>query len=824
MIPMILALGGVVIGLGNWYVHGKNLQTKADSGALGGGQGWEFPCGTQTDARIDAAARLYGGPDLNNPGLNPQVGGVPSSKVHSVLNAQQFFDDDSNNPAQENNLFPPNTTICPTMKLDVKLTEDNSFPLASLLPIFPDIKRKARVEIQEAEGIFGLLPIAVRAPEPLSAAAVYYDEDPSSSPAKRILGVQYMVKTSSGNQTGQINGLPGGLQGWTTLNTNDGVNGINSWGRAQFVPSGTTGVLIATSFRGVCDTNLPPNPADPTTGIPKLITSPPPNCFEDNFVGQTVSNLCNQGTNTQIVNCYYSTGNWPTENQVSGLNFIRSYGTPNVTTGDPAVQHAYLSGSSCSTSEYFYYHPTAQCTSILSVVIDIGNDVFGSPPAQTRVPANVEVRYRIVNDAGDYSNNVCDSFGTAVCELTNGGNNPGDATWTTSNRIPRFNPQSGRNAIALRIRLTSPARVNGQACNSSGNNCEYYVTGRGVSSRNAPAPSDAFILANPLQREFRGNSLMSTNVQWLRLVTDEGCNTGAGDLSSGEAASVNAATQSCFEMEMGLKGGLAVDATEQPVLFNDGVGASQMGSVDCDPTISQGQELTTGVVKGCNVWYARHPFDWNPLCPAANNLFTGYPTGNPGTPWNDGRWPPLRCIKTRPTGSMNQLEHGLKERFFGNPNANSCPQSPADSTGFVKGRNYWDYGNNSVALGGGVNGYGFKEGAHDTHFNQNDPRIVTIFIAPTEAFAGNGQNTYPIAGFVEVYVTGFGRINGNGINVDDPCFDSSPPTDLDSGGNTSGYAMWGHFIKYKVPGASATPSGQICNVSSLQPCVATLVE
>ena len=35
MLPMILALGGIVIGVGNWYVHGKNLQTKADAGAFG---------------------------------------------------------------------------------------------------------------------------------------------------------------------------------------------------------------------------------------------------------------------------------------------------------------------------------------------------------------------------------------------------------------------------------------------------------------------------------------------------------------------------------------------------------------------------------------------------------------------------------------------------------------------------------------------------------------------------------------------------------------------------------------------------------------------
>ena len=44
LIPMLLALGAFVIGIGNWYVHAKHLQTKADASALGGGSAWSFPC------------------------------------------------------------------------------------------------------------------------------------------------------------------------------------------------------------------------------------------------------------------------------------------------------------------------------------------------------------------------------------------------------------------------------------------------------------------------------------------------------------------------------------------------------------------------------------------------------------------------------------------------------------------------------------------------------------------------------------------------------------------------------------------------------------
>ena len=80
VLPVLFAMSSVVVGIGNWYVHGKHLQTKADAGAFAGGGSWEFPCGSQIDARIDAQARLYAG------STNPQVGGVPDSSVHTVLN------------------------------------------------------------------------------------------------------------------------------------------------------------------------------------------------------------------------------------------------------------------------------------------------------------------------------------------------------------------------------------------------------------------------------------------------------------------------------------------------------------------------------------------------------------------------------------------------------------------------------------------------------------------------------------------------------------------------------------------------------------------
>ena len=59
-------------------------------------------------------------------------------------------------------------------------------------------------------------------------------------------------------------------------------------------------------------------------------------------------------------------------------------------------------------------------------------------------------------------------------------------------------------------------------------------------------------------------------------------------------------------------------------------------------------------MNGCPPLYGPHSFNYDPLCPPANSLFT---TPNPGTPWNVD-WPPIRCIKTRPTGQGNDLDQG----------------------------------------------------------------------------------------------------------------------------------------------------------------------
>jgi hypothetical protein len=842
ILPALFAFSAVVVGLGNWFVHGKHLQTKADAGALAGGGAFQFPCAAGIDAidtRIAAIARQYAGPTASTPaGYNPQVGGVPGSSVHTVLNAPTWYDNDSIPPDPGEDLDICDGTT--PMRLDVKVTEDNSFPLASLIPLFPDIKRKAVVELFETDGMSGLLPIAVRAPEPESALAIFYDE---SDPNKTILGREYLLEKTGPTGTGWVTGstLPSGLQGWSTE-----VALGNPRGWTSFVPSARTGVVIAVSYRGACDTWGGTAPATPPPGI---YHEPVGRCLEDGL-GQGVpsyttvdgpNGICNQGGSVQVANCYYATdpGSAPNDEVVeSGLHFIRGYSTPGAGVGAPQLHMAYLTSGACSTgygSGYFAAFPNV-CPAGLAASMDIGSChrvvVGGNPTGgcvpqagntiQTRIADNVEIKYTLVYGTGN-NNDICD-FGPS-CDVGNKSLN-GTVLSFSGPLDMSSQPNRTRYAVALRIRLQRTFVQGLPDCSRQnfGGNCEFYYLGTSGPIANNE-PNNSAIFNNPVQRIFRGNSITAGHIRWLNMKADRNpCGSPPfQDGSPGQEGSVLVGAPSCFVVEVGLKGGIAADATDIGYLFNDGAGTSQLGYLDC--TESGPQNIVWELMNGCPPLYGPHRFDYTPLCPSANNLFT---LPNPGTPW-DADWRPLRCVKTRPTSQGNDLVKGLNGRFFypNDPNPspqppNTCP--PQNGPGYTQGRNYWRRGGTHGSLE-----FGYREGpppAWQTNFSPLDARLVTIFLTTPESFTGSGQNTYPITGAIGVYIRGYGRVSGNGsITVDDPCADPPPP-DLDtSGGNAGGRVVWGSFVNLAVLSAGATPSGVHCNPgASSQPCVPVLVE
>jgi hypothetical protein len=824
-LPMLLALGAIVLAVGNWYTHAKHLQTKVDAAAFAGGASWGFPCGADIDANIEAQARMFVGSHTAADGTvvtsphNPQLSGVDGNRIYTSLNQAQWW----SGSFPSSDFSDPLGPVCQSKILDVKATQQDAPLLWRYLPFFPDIKRKARVQIEEISGLTGLLPIAVRLPQPLSAAAVFYDEETTSKP---ILGVAPLQHVCIDAEPFCFMDAPSGLGQWTTGPTPSNPDG--SW--VDFFTRQQTGVVIATSVRPACGAGTPPATA------PCLDT-------QASWVGQGVDDFCRQAATA--VQCFDADGSGATQTVSSGIQLIRGHLEGDVGDGPPDLRNAWLKPITCTSTGYFNSIP-GSCTVQLGVVVDIGSleeDVPGDPVqlVQTRIANHVEMRYCRVR-TGQTATDVCvPQFGTAQDMNCTGG--PGEVTCTTTTSThPVIALDSRENSFAIQVRLRRTSVPGITECNNDPasdyhNNCRWFFTSS-TANRTTP-PTAQQVLDFPVHRSFMGHLERTGPIKWLRVTVDKDCDNLTltdriigHDLISGEdAASQPIGQQRCFAVDLGMSGGLAHDQDEPPIAFNLGDNSSQRAYVDCDPDINN---LKSEVLMGCQ-WppYAANKFDTTPYCPGHSGFFD---EANPPM----AGWPPYRCVLTQ-TGNSSQVIQGFNERIFNKSNNPNCPNDNA--LAYVKGRNYWHRHNNDYDAetfawdGTGSGGPGDPNGAPKGNtLRSDDPRLVTLFFTTYDSFTSTGNEVYPIVGFGNFYVTGYGEtISGHWKNgaPEDPCDDgngvsvgagNTPPPDIDMSRNTRW--VWGHFVKDVTPAPFTTGgSGVLCNPeASFQPCVAVLVE
>ena len=162
----------------------------------------------------------------------------------------------------------------------------------------------------------------------------------------------------------------------------------------------------------------------------------------------------------------------------------------------------------------------------------------------------------------------------------------------------------------------------------------------------------------------------------------------------------------------------------------------------------------------------------------------------------------------------------------------------------MKGRNYWHDENNQSLYDPPGNQepdppefdwFTFARPArnHGNLLKKEDPRYVPLFMTPYNSFTGSGNELHPIVLIGSFYITGYGRILGNGTLInEDPCTDGNtsgvvgagnlPPSDLDT--STAGAVIWGHFIS-KVETGGGGSTGADCEPAvDFTPCVPVLVE
>lgn len=157
---------GLVLAVGDYWVHKRHLQSQADAAALAAARDMAFPCTSATVAKVNARVAEYGST------LNPQLENAESN-VHLAINKPRYY-------GQTKTDDTPDASPCTSMMVDVKATEADHRSVMGF-GIVPFINAHARVQLFQATAFSGSLPIAVPDPTPKKVRAFFIDESNGST-------------------------------------------------------------------------------------------------------------------------------------------------------------------------------------------------------------------------------------------------------------------------------------------------------------------------------------------------------------------------------------------------------------------------------------------------------------------------------------------------------------------------------------------------------------------------------------------------------------------------------------------------------------------
>ncbi len=289
LVPLFLAIGSIVIDVGNWYVLKRHLQTQVDAAALAGGPAFTG-CFQNPLAARDAIAQqalAYAGDPTRDPSAhNPLM--QDTADVHAVLNSTTFWTQGDLPGATDWTYGMP----CDTKFLDVKATDDEAPLLWRWIPFFPDLKTRARVEVTEIQSSDGMKPLGVPELDPEEVVVLVVDEDGDPDLLGTIRGRSNLDPQST---------PPTGLEDMSVW-SRDFIAPVDLSGKTDF------GVIIVANRS---TTPIPPN--------------------------ETLSQICSPASGQ--VECYG--GGTPD----SGISFIHAYSTTGSgSAGNPIVRGVTLDG------------------------------------------------------------------------------------------------------------------------------------------------------------------------------------------------------------------------------------------------------------------------------------------------------------------------------------------------------------------------------------------------------------------------------------------------------------------------------------------------
>jgi len=439
LVPVILGIGSIVVGVGNWFVHKKHLQTLVDAGAFAGGTAFNgcFQDPDGTNGAIKLAALEYSGDQARDPATRNQQLQDPED-VHVALNSSSYWsqangvDPDLPTPGSGYGLdttLPPvdafgdptddgTSEPCSTRFLNVKATEDEAPLLFRWIPLYPSPKSTATIQIRKVITQVGLLPWAVPEVDPAVVAAIVVNEDAvgGASDPNAIRGVWKLAKQSPS---------PTGLEAYSVWKQSSVIGG---YGPVGLNGSDNFSVIILVS-------------RDPAASL-----------------SGSLNTICNQ--NPVQTKCI--TGS----SLNSGASFIHAYSTSSgAGLQDPQVRDVRLSGGCTTDDSRPYFNYEGGCPIFITAKVDFGVDFAGINPGL--FPNCAEV------SASPGGNLVWGDDGTP------------EGVWSGS-----FTPAvgSGRNVVNLTARFRNPARNN---CSQQGSKSLPRVA--------APYVSDVDGNSEPLQ-------------------------------------------------------------------------------------------------------------------------------------------------------------------------------------------------------------------------------------------------------------------------------------------------------------------------------------
>jgi hypothetical protein len=326
LVPVIFAIGSVVMGVGNWYVLKRHLQTQVDAAALAGGPAFTgcFQDPSATNDNIRSQALEYAGDTLRDPTpastYNLQLEEAGDQRV--VINSDSYwsggatdgagydFDLDSDGDSD---------SPCNARSLDVKVTDDKAPLLFRWIPLFPSLKARAKVEISKVQSTNGVRPVAVPEVDMEQVAVLFVNEDGVQSDPGAIRGSARLTE-----QTPSPSGLEG-LNVWLKDNISPvALNGNNNFGVIVVASRSTSPISLTGSISAICNQN------------------PETFCYAGGTLG-------------------------------SGLSFIHAYSTnPAGTVGVPRVRDVSLGGGCAEDLSAPYFNLTGGCPIGITATIDFG--------------------------------------------------------------------------------------------------------------------------------------------------------------------------------------------------------------------------------------------------------------------------------------------------------------------------------------------------------------------------------------------------------------------------------------------------------------------